>query len=100
LGDARYEACLLGQITHYLTEPQNRDLFQRVHAALRPEGTLVLDVPMSTEQPKEGSSFLSLFLWASGSGAAHSFESYNQWLKEVGFKEVKQLSERWLSAVK
>jgi ubiquinone/menaquinone biosynthesis C-methylase UbiE len=100
LGEARYEACLLGQITHYLAEPQNCNLFQRVYAALRPGGTLVLDAPMSTEPPQEGSSFVSLFLWASGGGAAHSFESYNRWLKTAGFGEVEQLSERWVSAVK
>jgi hypothetical protein len=91
---------LLGQITYYLSEPQNRTLFQRVYTTLQPRGTLVLDVPMSTGTPHEGSSFVSLFLWASGGGAAQSFESYHKWLKEAGFREVKQLSERWLSAIK
>lgn len=100
LGEARYQVCLLGQITHYLSEPQNRNLFQRIHAALWPSGTLVLDVPMSTGIPQESSSFVSLFLWASGGGAAHSFESYRQWLKEAGFQEVNPLGERWASAVK
>jgi SAM-dependent methyltransferase len=100
LGEAQYQVCLLGQITHYLSETQNRNLFQRVYTALRPEGTLLLDVPMSTGTPQEGSSFVSLFLWASGGGAAHSFESYQQWLKAAGFGEVKPLSERWVSAVK
>lgn len=100
LGDAQYQVCLLGQITHYLSEAQNCTLFQRVHTALQPGGTLLLDVPMSTQPPQEGSSFVSLFLWASGGGAAHSFESYQQWLKAAGFREVKLLSERWVSTIK
>ncbi|MCL4298624.1 MAG: methyltransferase domain-containing protein [Anaerolineae bacterium] len=100
LGEAQYQVCLLGQITHYLSEAQNCALFQRVYTALQPGGTLVLDVPMSTGTPQESSSFVSLFLWASGGGAAHSFESYRQWLKEAGFREVKALGERWTSAVK
>jgi ubiquinone/menaquinone biosynthesis C-methylase UbiE len=100
LGEAQYQVCLLGQITHYLSEPQNCNLFQRIHAALQPGGILMLDVPMSTEPPQESSSFVSLFLWASGGGTAYSCESYRQWLKEVGFREVKQLGERWMSAVK
>ncbi len=100
LGEAQYQVCLLGQITHYLSEAQNRNLFQRAYTALRPGGTLLLDVPMSTGTPQEGSTFVSLFLWASSGGATHSFESYQQWLKAAGFGEVKPLSERWVSAVK
>lgn len=63
-------------------------------------GTLLLDVPMSIEPPQAGSSFVSLFLWASNGEAAHSFELYNRRLKAAGFREVKQLGERWLSAIK
>ena len=100
LGEGVYEVCLLGQITHFLNEQQNRDLFQRIYTVLLPVGTLVLDVPMSTGQLKEWSSFLSLFFWASGGGAAHSFDVYRSWLEETGFGEVKQLGEHWLSAIK
>lgn len=100
LGEARFEVCLLGQITHYLTERQNRDVFRRIYAALLPNGTLVIDVPMSTEQPSEWASFLSLILWANGGGAAYSFDTYRLWLEEAGFCQVRQSSERWLSATK
>jgi SAM-dependent methyltransferase len=100
LGEGVYEVCLLGQITHFLNEQQNRDLFQRIYTVLLPGGTLVLDVPMSTEPLEEGSSFLSLIFWAIGGGAAHSYEVYRSWLEETGFGEVKQLGKHWLSAIK
>lgn len=99
-GAERYDLCLLGQITDYLTPAQNQDLFRRVHAALRPEGLLLLDVPMTGEQPSEWTQIVSLLLWVNGGGGTHSFEQYRGWLEGVGFAQVDQLSERWLAAVK
>lgn len=52
-GAARYDACLLGQITDSLTPAQNCDLFRRVHTALRPGGTLVIDVPVTGARASE-----------------------------------------------
>ncbi|MBV6395198.1 MAG: 3-hydroxy-5-methyl-1-naphthoate 3-O-methyltransferase [Anaerolineales bacterium] len=100
LGAEGFDAVLVGQITHYLTAEQNRDLFRRIHSALTEHGTLVIDCPMSKETPTESSAFLTLFLWANGGGTAHSFEMYKSWLEEIGFQTVTQLSERWLSAQK
>jgi SAM-dependent methyltransferase len=99
-GAERYDICLLGQITHYLTLAQNQDLFRRVHAALWPGGTLVIDVPMAGEQPSEWTQMVSLLLWANGGGAAHGFEEYRAWLEEAGFAPIRQLGERWVAAVK
>lgn len=98
LGEARYDVCLLGQVTHYLTEQQNRDLFSRICRALVPGGRLVLDVPMGTEQPDENSSFLSLILWANSGGRAYAFVEYRAWLLDIGFVEVNLLSPRLLLA--
>jgi SAM-dependent methyltransferase len=98
LGEAQYDACLLGQVTHYLTEQQNLDLFGRICQALVPGGRLVLDVPMGTEQPDENSSFLSLALWANSGGRAYTFEEYRAWLLDAGFVAVFQLSPRLLMA--
>jgi len=100
LGASLFDLALVGQITHYLTPAQNRDLFRRIHSALTDSGTLVIDCPMSKETHTESSAFLNLFLWSNGGGTAHSFESYRVWLKEVGFQSVTQLSERWLKAEK
>jgi hypothetical protein len=32
-------------------------------------------------------------------GAAHAFADYRAWLEAAGFRQVAQLSERWLSAI-
>ena len=100
LGKSRYDVCLLGQVTHYLTDQQNRDVFSRVFHALIPGGKLVLDVPMETAELDEASRFLSLLLWANSGGRAYSFEEYRSWLIGSGFIDVDQLSERLLSAKK
>lgn len=100
LGVARYDICLLGQITDYLTPAQNQDLFRRVHQALRPGGTLVLDVPMTGDQPTEWTQLVSLLLWVNSGGGTHSFETYRGWLEAVGFHSIRQLSDRWLAAGK
>lgn len=99
-GERQYRAALLGQITHYLTEAENRELFKRVFLTLEQRGRLVIDCPMSTENPAEHASLLTLFLWANSGGKAYSFSTYEEWLLASGFREVKQLSERWLCAVK
>jgi 3-hydroxy-5-methyl-1-naphthoate 3-O-methyltransferase len=98
LGEAQYNACLLGQVSHYLAEQQNRDLFGRIFRTLVPGGRLLLDVPMGTEQPDETGSFLSLVLWANSSGRAYTFTEYRAWLQNAGFAEVNQLSPRWILA--
>jgi hypothetical protein len=67
---------------------------------LKPNGTLIIDCPMATDAPSESASFPTLFLWANGGGTAHAFEAYRDWLKEIGFRSVTQLSERWLAARK
>lgn len=100
LGEARYEVCLIGQVTHYLTQEQNEDLFRRVHKALVPGCVLLLDVPMEASQLDETSSFLSLLLWANSGGRAYTFEEYHSWLKASGFISTYQLSERLVSAVR
>jgi SAM-dependent methyltransferase len=98
LGECLYNACLVGQVTHYLTEAQDRDLFQRIRKALGVGGKLVLDVPMATSTLSEESSFCSLFLWANSGGRAYSCEEYGSWLKEAGFTKVTPLGERQLCA--
>ncbi len=99
-GAGLYDLCLLGQITDYLTPGQNCDLFRRVHMALGPGGMLVLDAPMTGEQAAEWTQIVSLLLWANSGGGTHGFEQYRAWLEQAGFTDVRQLSERWLAAVK
>jgi len=99
LGKSQYDVCLMGQVTHHLTDAQNRDVFQRIHTALKPGGALVLDVPMGSGQADENTSFLSMALWAMFGGTAYTFADYCDWLKGAGFRDLKHLSERRLIAV-
>lgn len=99
-GANRFDLCLLGQITDYLTLAQNQDLFRRVHAALKPGGLLLLDAPMTGEQISEWTQIVSLLLWVNAGGGTHSFKQYRTWLEAVGFAQVRPLSERWLAAIK
>lgn len=98
LGQGRYDAALLGQITHYLAPEQNVALFKRVHAALASAGILVIDAPMSLDDADEWGSFGSFFLWATSGGIAYSFAEYRGWLETAGFEGVRQLGAEWLSA--
>ena len=98
LGQGRYDAALLGQITHYLAPEQNTALFKRLHAALAPAGVLVIDAPMALDDTDEWGSFGSFFLWATSGGTAYSFAEYRGWLEVAGFEGVRQLGAEWLSA--
>lgn len=55
---------------------------------------------MYTDAPAKAPSFLTLFLWANSGGTAYSFETYRDWLQEIGFRKITQIGERWLSALK
>jgi 2-polyprenyl-3-methyl-5-hydroxy-6-metoxy-1,4-benzoquinol methylase len=100
LGLSDYDLCLMGQVTHHLTENKNRDVFRRIHAALKPGGMLVLDVPMGTGQPDEFTSFLTLCLWAIFEGTAYTAGQYSDWLQDCSFRNIQLLSERWMTAKK
>jgi cyclopropane fatty-acyl-phospholipid synthase-like methyltransferase len=99
LGEVQYNACLLGQITDYLTGEQNCNLFRRIQKALVDGGKLVLHVPMAAEKLNEENTFVSLLMWTNSGGRAYSFEEYRTWLKQAGFTAIHQHSERLLSAV-
>jgi SAM-dependent methyltransferase len=100
LGDGVYEACLAGQITHYLTEAQNQSLFWRVNRALTSGGKFIIDVPMSGNQITESAAFLSLVLWANSGGTAYAYETYDRLLHASGFDRVERAGERWIVAEK
>lgn len=99
-GENQFDAVLSGQITHYLTEAQNASFFSRIYSALAPGGRFLIDCPMGTDQPTESTGFLSLVLWVNSGGTAYPFERYQAWLRDSGFRQVKQLSDRWVVALK
>lgn len=99
-GSNKYEAALLGLITYILTPEQNKDVFRRAYQALKPNGKLVIDAIMTTEQPTEWASRATLLMNTWNGGAAHSFSDYRTWLEGVGFSKVIQHNEQLLSALK
>ena len=98
LGRGRYDAALLGQITDYFTAAQNTELFARLRQALTPMSVLVIDVPMSSDEPQIGPSLVSLLTWSISGGRAHSYEEYEEWLTQAGFRHVERLGKTWISA--
>jgi len=98
LGQSRYDGALLGQITDYFTPAQNAELFGRLREALKPSGVLVIDVPMSSDQPEKGPSLVSLLTWAISGGRAHSFKEYEAWLRQAGFRDVQRLGQTTIAA--
>ncbi len=99
-GQERFEACLLGQITHYLTKEQNHDLFSRIRKTLTPNTTLVIDVPMRSAKLSENTAIVNLLLWASSGGGTYSYKEYERWLVKAGFSQVRKISDRALVAHK
>ena len=98
LGERLYDACLAGQITHYLTEAQNRDVFRRVNVALVRGGRFLIDVPLGGSQTDETAAFLSLVLWADSGGTVYTYEAYRDLLRESGFSGIRRVGERLIVA--
>jgi len=100
LGKHQYETCFTGQITHYLTAEQNRNLFSRIYGALVPSGKFIIDVPIREKKLDESAAFLSLALWANSGGQTYTFKEYEEWLLASGFRLVRRTGARWIVAYK
>jgi SAM-dependent methyltransferase len=77
-------------IAHQHSRGHNRDLFAKVHRALRPTGQiLVRDFVMQPDhtQPAEGALFAINMLVNTESGGTFSFEEYAEDLRAAGFAE-------------
>ncbi len=95
-----YEAVLLGQITDYFTSEQNENLFMHIYDTLVTGGKLIVNAPMSKDVREEAIVLVSLLTWSLSGGRAYSFPDYEKWLSDVGFREIKRLSDNWLCATK
>jgi (2Fe-2S) ferredoxin/predicted O-methyltransferase YrrM len=90
----RYDLVLLSAICHMFSPEENRDLFQRIHKALAPEGRLVIS-DFILEPEKTAPRFAALFalnmLVNTRGGASYSEPEYDAWLKHAGFAETKRV---------
>lgn len=92
-----YQAALVSNIVHFLSEGENRRLLDRVHSALAPEGLLVLHdfiLNASRTWPRHSTIF-SVHMLLSSSGRCYSWSELEGWLLQAGFSELerKELSE-------
>ncbi len=86
----------LGAIAHQNSRAQNRELFAKVHAALRDDGVLLIrDVVMdpSRTTPPGGALFAVNMLTATDGGGTYTLDEYRADLESAGFTNV-QLARR------
>lgn len=91
LGREKYDLALLGNIVHSEGETSSRSLFQRLHAALRPQGRVAI-VDMVPNDARTGPVFPLVFalnmLVATEQGSTYTLAEYRAWLRQAGFKSV------------
>jgi predicted O-methyltransferase YrrM len=92
LAAGKYDLVLLSAICHMFSPEENQKLLQRVHAALAPQGRLVisdfiLDAGKTT--PRFGALFALNMLVATKGGSSYSEPEYAAWLKAAGFSRTK-----------
>jgi len=90
-GEGRYDVALLGNIVHSEGEASSRDLFRRLHRALRPEGQLaVIDILPNEERtgPPWAVVFALNMLVNTSDGDTYTLDEYRGWLTDAGFARV------------
>lgn len=89
LGEDNYDLAIVANVTHIETPDGNRDLFRRLHRALKAGGEIVI-VDVMPVQP-EGHISAALYALGLGlrtaQGQVHSADALQQYLEEVGFTD-------------
>lgn len=89
LGAAAFDLAIVANVTHIETPDGNRDLFRKLHAALKPGGEVVI-VDVMPVRP-EGRIPAALYALGLGlrtaQGQVHSADALQQFLRETGFAE-------------
>lgn len=93
----------LSAIAHQNSREQNRTLFEKIHGALAPGGTLLIrDVVMSDDhvRPPAGTLFAINMLVATEAGGTYSLAEYAEDLQAAGFTSVEQVRrDPWMDSV-
>ncbi len=88
-----YDAALVSNIIHFLSEEDNRLLFMRVYDALAEGGVVIVHdyiLDDSKTSPKEAAIF-SLHMLLSSEGRVYSWSEVEAWLREAGFKSFERI---------
>jgi ubiquinone/menaquinone biosynthesis C-methylase UbiE len=90
-GENRYDLALLGNIVHSEGETSSRDLFKRLHRALKSGGRIVI-IDMIPNDDRTGPPFALFFalnmLVNTEKGGTYTLEEYTRWLNDAGFQRV------------
>lgn len=86
------DAVLLFQIIHGHSPEVNQGLFQKIHAALRPGGQMIIHeqvkgISGSSQLAKANTSFIALNLFHQTNGNTYTFEEVSQWAQAAGFQK-------------
>ena len=89
LGEDAYDLAIVANVTHIETPDGNRDLFRRLHEALKTGGAVVIvDVmPVQTEGQISAALYALGLGLRTAQGQVHSAEALQQYLSEAGFAE-------------
>jgi 2-polyprenyl-3-methyl-5-hydroxy-6-metoxy-1,4-benzoquinol methylase len=89
-----FDVILVSAICHMLGPEGNRDLLKRCHAALGPEGRVVIsDFILEADKttPKHAALFALNMLVGTRDGSSYSENEYVAWLRGAGFRKVKRV---------
>ena len=89
-----FDVILISAICHMLGPKGNRDLLKRCHAALTPEGRVVIsDFILEADKtaPKQAALFALNMLVGTREGSSYSESEYGGWLREAGFRKVRRM---------
>ncbi len=89
-----FDLVLVSAICHMFSAEENRTLINKVHAALRPGGQLVVQdfiLEPSKTAPRAAALFSLNMLVGTRSGRSYSEPEYAVWLKESGFTDIRRV---------
>lgn len=89
-----FDVILVSAICHMLGPEGNRDLLRHCHAALAPEGRVVVsDFILEADKtaPKQAALFALNMLVGTRDGSSYSESEYAAWLREAGFQKVSRV---------
>ena len=89
-----FDLILISAICHMLGPDDNRDLLKRCHAALAPNGRVVISdfiLEPDKTSPKQAALFALNMLVGTRDGSSYSENEYAAWLREAGFQNVNRL---------
>lgn len=90
-----YDLVLLSAIAHMFSPEQNASLCKRAHAALTPNGRIVIQdfiLDPTRTRPRLGALFAVNMLVSTNGGNCYTEQEYSGWLQQAGFKDIHKVT--------